>query len=56
MLRRYSSELQQIADALQHADGAYLQTVFAQAKQARDAYTQTSEATADAQNSRSDIE
>lgn len=56
MLRRYSGELQQIADALQHGDGTYLQTVFAQAKQARDAYTQTSEATANAQNLRSDIE
>lgn len=52
MLRRYSGELQRIADALQHADGAYLQTVFAQAKQARDAYTLTN----NAPNSRSDVE
>jgi prephenate dehydrogenase len=54
MLRRYSGELQQIAEALQHGDGAYLQAVFAQAKQARDVYTQTIEASADAQTSRSD--
>ena len=40
MLRRYSGELQQIADALQRADGAYLQSVFTQAKQARDGYMQ----------------
>ena len=40
MLRLYSGELQQLADALQHGDGAYLQSVFAQAKQARDRYTQ----------------
>ncbi len=56
MLRRYSGELQKIADALQHADGVYLQSVFAQAKQARDGYTQTIEANAGAQSSRSDIE
>jgi len=54
MLRRYSGELQQIAEALQHGDGSYLRAVFAQAKQARDGYTQTIEASADAQSSRSD--
>ena len=52
MLRRYSGELQQIAAALQHGDGDYLKTVFAQAKQARDAYTLTNTAP----SSRSDVE
>ena len=44
MLRRYSGELQQIADALQRGDGPHLQGVFAQAKHARDRYTHATEA------------
>ena len=40
MLRLYSGELLQIANALQDGDGVYLQSVFAKAKQARDTYTQ----------------
>ena len=43
MLRRYSGELQQVADALEQGDGVFLQSVFAQAKQARDVYLQTTE-------------